>query len=541
MTSPSMPCPRQNAAGIHIRASGLWGSDSLRRLAFTLFATVLADVSPAVTQEAFAPDLCVMAVENATIEVARSLVPRGVEIPRQLSVSSALARDAIMLPGVPKPILYPWFAGRSAWTVSGDNRFEALQGPFPSSSLLDEFAVETATGRVLGARSNGVYAFEPERGQFRLLVPALRGGRRGEIESDTDFRSVHGITHVARLGMTLIGTENGVFQLAGEDVQPLTGAGKREVGVVYKIIDLPVHRAVILVGRHRALLRHDGGTVESLADLSGGLFSSDDYVVRAWESRQPGRILLRGQKRLLEIEMRQSQRGFSPGHSSALASSSSNITLNDLATRSGDYLLLGRSPWSGQGRIRRMEADGFHAVVGEGIEWPRSGGVRMQDVTTRGLVLISGGDRLYAYDGSRVSALPGTEPDRIGQFPRVHEMPSIGMVILQTDRGLFELTATHQVEPLRLPFPRGEDGYLSLALSELPAAHIGLIATRTNLYAMTPDGVVRPIRGGAADRYGFTTFAGVIPGRNLMLVRGRNSLHLIGRSLPSPNCNAPPD
>jgi len=461
------------------------------------------------------------------------LAQAGEQFKHDLPASSALARAVTMLPGVPKPILYPWFGSTHAWTVSEDNTFEALQGPFPSSTLWDEFAVETGTGRVVGTHHDGVYAFDPGKGQFRLLVPAPTGRHGGEVVSDTEFRMVYTIVHIARLGLTLVGTENGVFQLLGEGVQPLAGAGKREVGSVVTIIDLPVHRAVVLAGGSSAMagggpgamLRHDDGTIDRLADTSGGMSKSPDYITKAWESRLPGRIVLRAAKTLLEVEMHPSRAGFTPGRTSTLMSSSANLSASDLVTKSGEYLVIGRTGWLGQQGLERLEADGLHTAPGERID---SSGSRnwMRELTSRGLVLIEGQGRRYSYDGSRVSLLAAADPDRIGRFLIPYDLPSIDMPIFQTERGLFELTAAGQPEPLRLPFEYGSDGFVTVSVSEFPAAHVGVIATKDNLYALSPSGVVQPIRGGAADQYS-DSFAGVIPGRNVMLVRGRNSLHLI--------------
>lgn len=505
------------------------------RCAVTLVACFLAGTLSVSAEEAFAPNLCVLPIKNSTVEAARALAKPGDRFIDNYPASMTLARTVIMLPGISKPILYPWFEGRHAWTVSQNNSFEVLEGPFPSSTLDDRFAIETETGRVVGTREHGVYAFDEGIGQFKLIVPAYQRQRGDEVVDPTAFYHIYTIVHIARLGLTLIGTENGVFQLIGESVRPLAGAGKHEVGPVTTIIDLPVHRAVMLAGGSGdmagggpgAMLRHDDGSVERLASISKGPVGSGDYIIKASESRQPGRIIVRSAKTLIEVEMQPSRAGFSPVGTSTLMSSAGNLYLNELGTKSGEYLILGRKVgWFGQRGFERLEADGLHTVPGEAVDPSGNENHRIQELTAPGLVLIEGHGHRYSYDGNRVALLPAADPDRLGQFVIPADLPSVGKVLFETERGLFKLAAAGQIEQLRLPFDYGNDGFAKVTVSEFPAAHVGLIATKDNLYALSPSGVVQPIRGGNSDEY-IKPFAGEIPGRRVMLVQGKNSLHLI--------------
>ena len=224
-----------------------------------------------------------------------------------------------LLPGLQKPVIYGIPSG--VWTVSEDNAFGPFGGDFPTSWLFDQFVLEAASGRVLGTSNlRGVYAFDRRSGQFRLIVPILHSYKS---ENETGIRFVQTIARIERLGLTLIGTDKGVFELQGEKVQPLPGASAREIGPVVTIIDLPVHRGIVLAGYHSARFRNDDGTMEMLAYTGAGLFCGSEQITHAMESKQPGRIVLEsqsggailcsGKSRLREIEMWSSPEGFVPG------------------------------------------------------------------------------------------------------------------------------------------------------------------------------------------------------------------------------------
>lgn len=314
----------------------LFESGWLLRCMAALATYAIAGSAPALAEEAFVPDLCVLPIKNSTVEAARALARPGERFIDNYPASSTLAHQVTMIPGVPKPVICPWFETDHAWTVSEDNAFEAMPGPFPGSSLYDKFVVEIGTGRVLGLGYKGVYAFDPGTGQFRLIVPTATT-RPGEAVNAADFQTVRTIVHVERLGLTLIGTDHGVFQLLGDRVQPLAGAGKREVGTVMGIIDLPVHHALMLAGGNGAgaMIRHDDGSIEQLVTTGAELFRYPDYVITARESRLPGRIVVRAAQRLLEVEMRPNPAGFSPVRVTELISERKNLTVGGLVTSAG--------------------------------------------------------------------------------------------------------------------------------------------------------------------------------------------------------------
>jgi hypothetical protein len=502
--------------------------------AFVVAISLLLSAPFASAQSETVPHLCLVSVKNsARSSVAFVAVDDGRFGTH--GTASNLGPGVQILPGLPRLILYDT---QRAWTVSEDNVLVPFEGPFPHAVMFDQLAVTTVNGQMQGTNHEGVYVLDPGSDRFRQIVAAPFGKQDGSV---TGFRFINTIGVIPRLNMTLIGTDNGVFRLRGETVEPLAGATGREVGPIIKIADLPVHGAIMLAGYHSAMLRHDNGSVTTLVDTSGGLFSRAEQIISAIESRQPGRVVVKGPWTLREVEMRPSSVGFSPGHTTTLFSySPGSGWIPNLVTRAGEYLFL-RQSWFGRYQLEHLEPDGMQRVPGDPIanfgdvpSWERP---FLWESAALGLVLFQSPAGWYAYDGNQVSLIPGSAADQLGKGGVPRDLPSIGKVVLKTERGVFELTDRRRFSPLQLPFHVDP---LKFAVADLPAAHVGVISNGNNLYALTRSSAVYPIEGGSLDSYSFQPFVAVVPGRNAMLIRGVAGMHLIMTSSPAGTVCASP-
>lgn len=501
---------------------------------------LIAVASPAVSGQGPPPDLCIVPVagpvrrapvnEREARNFSAELVAydhrfgqTGTARPSPQTVGSPL------LPGLPQPIFLSSMSP-DAYTITRGNRFEPFAGDFPRSGLWDQFVFETTSGRVLGSNSHlgAIFAYDPGPGQFRPVAhaPMWASMPFGYVPSATDFRFIKTIAHIPRLGITLVGTEKGVFELRGTAFHPLPGATADRIGSVATIVDLPVHKGVMFAGDlHNAWIRHDNGSLDVLA-VTVGLFGRTSQISGAIESRQPGRIVLIGTWHLIEVAMRPTPFGFSPGTAWRIAKGPPN-RVNLLVSHSGELLLLGRPGWMSPNGLERLQPNGLRAVPGDAVpDWGLESwnGPSIRSIGIHNLVLIDVHDRWYAYDGNRVSLIPGTKIDQIGKYRTPVGLKTIGKAILQAERGLFELREDGTLEAIPLPFPYD---YWRVSLSELPAAQVGLIATEDNLYTITRSGAIQPIAGGRADRYFGQAFVGVIPQRNAMIVAGFTRYWLI--------------
>jgi hypothetical protein len=475
-------------------------------------------------QPDFAPGLCVVDVKNATMAFAEHIAP-GFPVAKLEWASLALAHDVRSAPGLPRLILYPRFYSGLALSVSGNGTLEQFVGQFPSSAELigqDQYAVEPASGRILGANNTGLYDYDRNIGEFRVLT----------------HTEIQAMKSVPRLGVVFAATRAGLSRISRDGMESIPGTSAQEIGWIEVIADLPVHKAVLLStyrqGPHdhepqmrQAWLSHDNGSIELLADTSGSLFTRGEQISRAGESRDPGRIMAIAGHRLLDIKMRHGANGFSP-EDITTRTGTGDLFFGEhyLITQSGEFLLLGRASWSGRYGLERLASSGLEAVSGgqtiaaTALSW-------MRESVSLGQILIWDQHGLYAYDGTRAMLIPGSAPKTIGEVARPYDLPSIGREIIKTPQGLFQVSV-QGLERLQLPF----EANFETSVAELPALHVGLIATSDNLYALMPDGTVLPIRSGPSDEYlRGDAFLGLLPDGNAMLVGGKRSLHLVVGSL----------
>ena len=486
-----------------------------RPLACLVLATVVLVGSPMGRAETTArPTVCVLTVKNSGIESLGSSPEVG---PIGHSARFMLAGESVMQPGIPEPILYRGLYGSPGRnnTITPGNTLQRLTGVFPFAGLTDHFAVDGATGRLLAVNHyDGLFSFDLRTSRFSPILLTSSGGR----VTSAGIGTFSSIAYVPRLGHTLLGTDNGVYRLAGDVLEPVGGAEGQKTGLVTTMVDLPVHEAILVNGGHdRIVLLHDDGTTEPLLDLSGGVVSSDDYLVAAYESQKPGRIIIRTGRSLIEVEMHPSRAGFSPGRLRTLMSHGATP---GVMTQAGEYLLLGRPGWFTRYGLEKLEADGLHPVPGDP---PRNlDGARLWKATSLGGVLIETKDGLFRYDGTRVTEVASSSPERIGRYVSPVDVPAVGLITLQTDQGLFTLDREGRLKRLVVP----GYSYTGNSVSELAAAHVGLVATEHDLFAFDSDGNVWPIPGDTHDRYQ-DPFVGAIPSRDVMLLGGDRALYLV--------------
>jgi hypothetical protein len=224
-------------------------------------------------------------------------------------------------------------------------------------------------------------------------------------------------------------------------------------------------------------LRHDGGSVERLIDTSADWFTRADEITGAFESKQPGRIVIQGVSSLHEIEMHPGQAGFSPFRTSTLFSySSSTPWFPTLLTGSGEYLLFNRPSWFSHQGLERLEQDGRHEVSGDPVP-PLPGESWQRPWMSESAALKVGADPSQ-------QQLVFLRPQSVPVYCRIitwdvdslaipTDMPSIGKTAIKTSHGLFEFTMDRRLIPLPVPFSSD-----MMSLSDFSAAHTALIATK---------------------------------------------------------------
>jgi hypothetical protein len=419
-----------------------------------------------------------------------------------------------LYPGFAYPVIRPLNRG-GTWTIDRSRAFAKFGREAPFAPSL----VEPASERIVAVSRLG-------------LVVAGKG--------DEAFRKVAGaesiaypnqLLNVPRLGGTLISSSSGVFILRGETVERLRGT--ENIHSAFRMADLPRYRAVVIAAGNSGgvFMRRDDGSVVKIVEMAQ---LSHDYSTAIHEL-EFGRILILSAHLTLVVELMEANGGFVAKSVQVLerssakrgADGSQGVYFQSLHT----YASFGRPlRWlfmaQRQG-LERLGTQGFEAIPGGNIP-PELGddGLGYSELPARRVVVVTGGDGMYLFDGKRVTPLPGSSPDRIGLYPRIYDFKSIGKVLVVTTRAVFELTDSGKLVPLSVPFR--PEAFPRVVMGEMPASKRAVFATTDGLFSIDAEGQIRRVSGNQQPVLPANdTFKGVIPLREEMLVAGRTALHLI--------------
>ena len=510
---------------------------------------MLAALAEGVAEAATAPEeeaahLCVIPVAGAAAEdSARVAAARKAPGLR----SRALLEYVTMVPGLPRPLIGQWGGGRP-WTVTEKNAYEPFGGDVPRPNFLPETVPvrEASSGRLLVAHSNGrhwsLYGMLPGQDPYFLPITAPDGLTAGRA-----LGRIGPLLHVPRLGATLIGTEdNGLWALRGRDVEPLPfpqaarARGDRRGASVHPYFDLPDQRAVVVrTSEGQWALRHDTGASEPLLDLLAGRDDGkSDYLVRAVGLADPRLVLLMsywGGRWLAEFNPpSDGAGGDAPARLRRVihlftGSASSRIRQREIVPARGEYLVHTRErAWHFFPRVllHRAVPGGLEPVPGAQVI---PGEPRFTDLSYRGVVAVATPGAVYLFDERRGStvAIPDSGQERVGRYRYFYDLPSVGLAVMSSEKGLFELTREPRLEALALPFTADRPGGGWPYLAEMPASRMALVSVQEGMFALDASGSVRAVRGSNPDLLrGGSAFAGVIPERGAMLLQGRGALYL---------------
>ena len=231
---------------------------------------------------------------------------------------------------------------------------------------------------------------------------------------------------------------------------------------------------VLAGGSHRILLRGDSGTVEEAFVLARQRMrwpTGSDVVVSVDELPAPETLLVRSYHETALIEFDRAATTIRPKAAYSLQTFLCNRGADGsrdlLSSALGSYLTYGRTsdgacPTRTDPRVvRRLERLQDRAFVPvPGGELQMSGGQPLHDLPTLGIVLLKtvrdvdrgfGNGGLLVYDGDRVTPIPDSGREHIGDFVWVYDVRSVGKVLLVSDTGLFELTADRTIRTISTP------------------------------------------------------------------------------------------
>ncbi|MET3910599.1 hypothetical protein ABID59_004958 [Bradyrhizobium sp. S3.3.6] len=218
------------------------------RCAISMVLTLL--LSPGVGQAEQAPSspFCIITVRD------------GAPTEKDHNQAWRMMDKMIMLPGVPRPIIYAIDRG-GVWTIDENRAFVPFGGDFPQNIFWDKLAHDPETGRFVGVNAHsGIFALDPGGTQFTRLYGVSKAA----------LRHPYSVEFIPRFNGFVISDASGLYLLdrAGA-LKPLPVFSLISTGIPFTVFDLPAFDALLInasiqgpamaTGSPAVVVRYDDG------------------------------------------------------------------------------------------------------------------------------------------------------------------------------------------------------------------------------------------------------------------------------------------
>jgi hypothetical protein len=348
--------------------------------------------------------------------------------------------------------------------------------------------------------------------------------------------------------MTVV-TRNGTPYVVGEkSLRPWESAdelAKHGLDGIIALFDAPALAATIMIDRHNAIfVVADSGELERIGMLADGEFGN------VFDSQYAKATLFVAQKsvRLIRKVPDGSDISFS---SKTLITSSANGAdrYYFYSRRFGQALAHERGSFTDlSGRLqisdlksgwRRLGPEGFELIPGGGDPnaLPMTVGVgwAAMDLNALGVVLLDGSGGYFLYDGKKIVPVIDGERAKIGRYPRVYDLPSIGRVLVRTMSGLKELRDGRLLD-LPALFPASV-----LTISDWPESKSAVIFTKAGAYVLDSELSVSSVVGSSDIGFDSSVSGTTNPATGELVFTGSQNIYLLIDSDRSGNqvCHTP--
>ncbi|MEK9278066.1 hypothetical protein MTR72_00220 [Bradyrhizobium sp. ISRA442] len=430
-----------------------------------------------------------------------------------------ISEDVFLIPGLPGPVFTPVNRG-GQWTINAERRLVPYHGAFPHNFLdKSRFVIEPWSRRVVAvSHVGGISVLRPDTEQFAPI----------EDDNPRSDQASLGPFLLPRQKLTVVVSGQGLPKVV-EDRSLRTWMSEEQMtahGIrgIYSIHDAPLLSAAVILDLDRKIhIVTDDGRWQDV-----GSIGKDDYG-RLIEAA--GVALLIAQKSVVAIRKNVST-GDPQFSAEVLATTSSNgAGLSFSESRLfGQILTYAAGGWfDAKMRWRRIARDGqLEDVPGGRLGLPRRdlfGYGRIQDLPTIGRSLIEAPEGFFLYDGKAIRPVVDGGRDRLGDLPRVYDLPSIKRVLVVTRSGWFELRPEGNMVALSMPFP--VEGLPMAEIADWPESAVALVSTRAGLFSLDANLNATPVAGGDHIGLGWLGFSkGANPATGEMILTGRYGLFL---------------
>jgi hypothetical protein len=441
----------------------------------------------------------------------------GAPTEKDIGATWRITSDMFRIPGLPGPVFTPVNRG-GQWTIDAERRLVPYQGRFPHSFLdKGHFVVEPWSQRgVAVGYGAGVSVLLPGTGQF----VGIEGG--GRIDGGPFLLPRRNLTVViSSMGAPKIVEDQSLRAWLTDE--EMTAHGMRGI---YSIHDAPSLSATIVVDLDRKIhVVTDDGRWQAVGNIG-----KDDFG-HLIESSAAGVVLLVANKSVVAIRRSGNDSDSQFFAETVATASSSGAGSAFLESRLFSQILsYSAGGWFGvQRRWRRFGSDGrLEDIPGGQLELPRpvlfkEG--RIQDLPTIGRTLIEASEGFFLYDGKTITPVVDGGRERLGDLPRVYDLPSIKRVLVTTRSGIFELRPEGSLVAISVPFPA--DGLPMPAIADWPESGVALVSTHAGLFSLDANLEVAPIPGGSQIGLGWLEFSnGTNPSTGEMILTGQGGVFL---------------
>lgn len=195
------------------------------RCAISMVLTLLLSSGVGLAEQASSSPFCIVPVRN------------GAATEKDHNQAWRMMDKVIMLPGVPRPIIYAIDRG-GVWTIDENRAFVPFGGEFPQNIFWDKLAHDPEAGRFVGVNARGgVFALDPGETQFKKLYGV----------SNAALRHPYSVEFIPRFNGFVISDPSGLYLLDSTGaLKPLPVYSRISTGIPFAVFDLPAFGALLI-------------------------------------------------------------------------------------------------------------------------------------------------------------------------------------------------------------------------------------------------------------------------------------------------------
>jgi hypothetical protein len=440
----------------------------------------------------------------ARAEPVANTPPHFCVLPVDLNHQKVDLEWPVVFPSAPSPIFVQFPSPSPSYWIDQNRRLIQLSDVFPGYALDDVFnhwVEEPWSSRIVTVNGShpAVTVISPGDQNFRTIyeTPFVVGNEYQWLSGPMIISRSHQTIVLKPGGHPYVVGSNGISPWLSEN--ELLQKGIRGITNLYYA--QPLSATVIIDVDGNIHLMTDDGIWENLGSfdpnyftIMGGNRIAEFYDLPALETvivafiqagQSSPHTIIAVHKNLLNLQNRFSVQVLEPSgwfQKNTIFAFSRTFS-NLLRLGGGSYF----SPYSYIPHWQIFTLDGYKDIPGgrtntvvPQADWTGFSQSSLKPLTSIHRDLIEGDNKFFLYDGASIFPIGNSTPDKLGTYPIVYDLPSIGRVLVTSNAGIFELHSDGQLTRLKMPF--GTSSPYGVTLADWKEAGIALAETSDGLY-----------------------------------------------------------